>query len=100
MDDPAQTAIAGATYDAGTTSSPFDSFSGTIEEGGSAIAIITELSLTLENGLSPLFVVGSDTAECISIARSNLSGSVTAFFESEALYEKFLNETESSWNSP
>lgn len=96
MDDPAQTAIAGATYDPGTTSSPFDSFSGTIEEGGSAIAIITELSLTLENGLSALFTVGSDTAACLSIARSNLSGSVTAWFESEALYEKFLNETESS----
>ncbi|MZR63862.1 phage tail tube protein [Alcanivorax sp. DP30] len=96
MDDPAQTAISGATYDADTTASPFDSFSGTIEEGGAAIAVITELSLTLENGLSPLFVVGSDTAECISIARSNLSGSVTAWFESEALYEKFINETESS----
>ena len=96
MDAPAQTAIAGATYDPGTTSSPFDSFSGTIEEGGSAIAIITELSLTLENGLKALFTVGSDTAACLSIAQSNLSGSVTAWFESEALYEKFLNETESS----
>lgn len=96
MDDPAQTAIAGATYDPATTSSPFDSFSGTIEEGGSSIAIITELSLTLENGLSALFTVGSDTAACLSIGRSMLSGSVTAWFESTALYEKFLNETESS----
>ena len=96
MDDPAQTAIAGATYDQETTASPFDSFSGQINEGGSAIATVTSLSMTLENGLSPLFVVGSDTAACVSIARSNLTGSITAFFDNEALYEKFLNETESS----
>lgn len=96
MDVPAQTAITGATYGSETTASPFDSFSGEINEGGSAIATVTSLSMTLENGLNPLFVVGSDTAECISIARSNLTGSITAFFDNEALYEKFLNETESS----
>lgn len=96
MDDPAQTAIAGATYDPATTSEPFDSFSGTIEEGGAPIAIITELSLTLENGLNPLFVVGNDTAQCISITSSRVTGSITAWFESVSLYEKFLNEVESS----
>jgi len=96
MDAPAQTAIAGATYQDASTTSPFDSFSGEISEGGSAIATVTELSLTLENGLSPLFVVGSDSAACVSIARSNLTGSITTFFDSVALYEKFLNETESN----
>jgi len=89
MDAPAQTAIAGATYDPASTTSQ-------INEGGASIATVTELSLTLENGLSPLFVVGSDTAECVSIARSNLTGSITTFFDSVALYEKFLNETESN----
>ena len=96
MTQPGQTAIAGATYDPASTTSPFDSFSGQINEGGASIATVTELSLTLENGLSPLFVVGSDTAECVSIARSNLTGSITTFFDSVALYEKFLNETESN----
>ena len=96
MDDPAQTAISGSTYDAATTANPFDSFSGTIEEGGAPIAVITELSLTLENGQSPKFTVGSDEAQCVIIGRSRVTGSITAWFESEALYEKFLNETESS----
>lgn len=91
-----QTPITGATYDPATTSEPFDSFSGEITEGGSPIAIVTEMSLTLENGISPLFTVGSKTAQCTSIGQSNATGSLTVWFESETLYEKFLNETETN----
>ncbi len=91
-----QAALTGATYDPATTGAPFDSFSGEITEGGAQIGIVTELSLTLENGINPLFVVGSKTAQCTSIGRSNLTGTLTAWFESEALYEKFLNETETN----
>lgn len=91
----ATTAIAGATYGSPTTTEPFDSFSGTINEGGSPIAILTGLSFTLENGLNPLFVIGSDETLQPSIGRSRLTGTITAYFQSKALLDKFVNETAS-----
>jgi len=92
----ATSAIAGSSYNAATTTEPFDSFSGSINEGGSAIAVVTSLEMSLENGLNPLFVVGSDVTEEPSIGKSRVTGTLTAFFQSKTLLEKFLNETASS----
>lgn len=86
---------AGATYPAAATTSPLDSFQGTLNEGGNPIAVITEIQLNLENGLEPRFVVGSKEGVRPSIARSNVSGQITAFFENSDLLDKFINETES-----
>lgn len=88
--------ISGATYNAATTTSPFDSFTGTINEAQTAIAVVTGLNLSLDNGMTPLFVVGSPETLEPSIARSNLTGSLTALFENSTLLDKFINETESS----
>jgi len=92
----AQTIVTGATYDTATTTSPFDSFSGTISEGGSPIAIVTGIDLSLDNGAEASFVIGSDTTPCITLDRSNLTGTLTAQFEDEVLLNKFIDETESS----
>lgn len=93
----ADTAIlSGQTYSAATTTSPFDGFSGSITEGGSEIAVVTEVSLNLDNGLQALFVVGSAETIHPSIGRSNVTGSVTAYFENTTLLNKFINETESA----
>lgn len=89
-------AITGATYGSDAGNKPFDSFTGSIDEGGSAIASVTAIELNLENGIEPLFVVGSKTTRRPSIGKSRLTGTLTTYFESKALYEKFLNETESS----
>lgn len=88
--------IAGATYAAATTTSPLDSFTGTLSEAGTPIAVITEISLSLENSLEARFVVGSKQSIRPSIGRSNVTGQVTAYFENSALLDKFINETESS----
>jgi len=88
--------ITGATYGAATTTEPFDSFTGTISEGGSPIAIVTALDFTLENGLNPLFVVGDDKTLEPGIGKCRVTGTVTAFFQSKTLLEKFINETASS----
>lgn len=88
--------VSGATYSAGQTTVPMNSFNGTITEGGSAIAIITEIQLTLENGLEPRYIVGSSETIRPAIGRSKCSGQLTAYFEDVTLLEKFLNETESS----
>ena len=88
--------IVGATYPAASTTSPLDSFTGTLEENGVSIAVITEIQLNLDNGLDPRFVVGSKTSIKPSIGRSNVSGTITAYFENSTLLDKFINETESS----
>lgn len=90
------TAPTGTTYNAASTTSPLDSFSGVLKENGVTIAVITEIQLTLENGIEPRFVVGSKDSIRPSIGRSNCSGQVTAYFEDSLLVNKFLNETESS----
>jgi hypothetical protein len=86
------------TYGDPTTTKPMDSFTGSITEGGSSIAIVTELSLALANGLAPRNIIGSKETIQPTIGRSNLTGSITAYFENASLFEKFVNETESALN--
>lgn len=81
---------------ASQTASPFDSFTGTLEEGGATIGVITSIDLTLENGIEPTFVVGSNSSARNVAGRSNVTGTVTAYFEDASLLNKFINETESS----
>lgn len=92
--------ISGTSLDATPTASsgndPFDSYSGTITEGGSPIALVTSLEFSLQNSLSPTFVVGSAATPQLEYGRAVVEGTVTAYFEDAALINKFLNETESS----
>lgn len=92
----ATTAIVGATTPAPMTTSPLDSFTGTLNEAGTPIAVITEIQLNVENGLEARFVVGSKASIRPSIGRSNCSGTMTAYFENSLLLDKFINETESN----
>ena len=87
--------VASSTYSADIGNTPFDSFTGSITEGGSSIATVTSLEITIENGLEPLFSVGADTTNRPSIGKSRVTGSLTTYFDSKALYEKFINETSS-----
>lgn len=75
---------------------PFDSFSGTISEGGSPIAIVSSLDFSITNSLAPTFVVGDNTTPQLEFGRAVVEGTVVAYYEDEALINKFLNETESS----
>lgn len=92
----AAAAPAGATFNPASTKSPLDSFTGVLKENNTIIAVVTEIQLNLENGISPRFVVGSKDSISPSIGRSNCSGQLTAYFEDSTLVDKFLNETESS----
>lgn len=87
--------VASSTYSADVGNTPFDSFTGSITEGGSSIATVTSISITVENGLEPLFSVGSSTTNRPSIGKSRVTGNLTCYFESNTLYSKFLNETSS-----
>lgn len=93
---PSDDAPAGATFVAANTNAVLDSFTGTLYEGGAAIATVTELNFTLENGLAPKFVVFQDTMNRPSLGRSDLKGQITAYAENASLLKKFINQTESS----
>lgn len=75
---------------------PMDSFSGSLSEGGAPIAIVTGIELTLDNGLTPAQVVGSDSTPVLVPGRSNATGTMTAYFENADLLNKFVGENESS----
>ncbi len=72
---------------------PFDSFTGTLKEGGTEIAVVTGIELTLNNGVEPQYAVFNRSAAAVSLGRSQLSGTLTAFFTDGALLRKFLDET-------
>ena len=90
------TAITGSTYNAETTTEPFDSFTGSINEGGSAVAVVTGIEFTLENGIEPQYVIGSDKTIEPPIGKSRVTGAVTVFVQNKTLLDKFINETSSS----
>jgi len=89
------TSPTGATFPSPTTTCAFDSFTGELKENGSTIAVITEIQLNLDNGIQPRFVVGSKNSILPQIARSNVNGQITAYFENSTLLDKFIDETPS-----
>lgn len=93
-------AVSGSSIDAVPTEpqsdDPFDSFSGTIKEGGSSIATVTALDFSIENGLNPAFVIGTATAPQMEYGRGRVTGNMTVYFENSTLLNKFINETETS----
>ena len=84
------------TFNPPSATGSLDSFTGQLLEGGVLIGIVTEISLTMQNGIEPRQVVFSKSAISPSIGLSNLTGQMTVYFGSSLMVEKFLNETESS----
>jgi hypothetical protein len=82
--------------DAANANEPFDGFTGSITEGGSAIAVVTALEMTIDNGLEATYVIGDDTTLQSPLGKSMVTGSITAYFEDATLINKFINETSSS----
>jgi hypothetical protein len=88
--------ISGASVSASPTAEAMTAIEGQILEGGSAIGVATEISLDIQNGMEARHVIGSKQTLEPSIGRSNVSGSMTAYFEDGSLLNKFINETNSS----
>ena len=85
-----------ATPTAPSGGEPFDSYSGSISDGGSPIAIVTSLDFSITNELAPTFTVGSSTTPQLEFGRAIVEGTVSAYYEDASLINKFLNETESA----
>ena len=78
--------------------SPFDTFHGVLREGATpaTLAVVTALELTLDNGITPAYAMGSQEAADSIAGRSDLNGSLSAYFADSSLLDKFLAETESA----
>lgn len=79
-----------------STNSPFDSFTGSITEGGSAIAIVTGIDFTLDNRSSGLDVLFSKNIIGVIDQSVMINGTLGLHFTSVSQYNKFVNETASS----
>ena len=82
--------------DAASTTSPFDSYTGSLKEGDVTIAVVTGLTLNMQNGLETMFALFDDDPYRIGVGRANLTGTLSAYFISADLANKFIAETESS----
>jgi len=89
----------GKTVDDATIAQPFDSYSGDVKIGdvasASASAIVTSIDFSIDNALSPTYVVGDDAAPQLEIGMATVEGTLTAYFEDDALINRFIDETES-----
>ena len=89
------TAALDASLTAAATGAVFDAMTGTITEGGAAIATITALDLNITNNLVPRYVVGTGTTIRPAIGNIDITGRVTAHFEDHTLLAKWVAETNS-----
>ena len=81
---------------AASSNSPLDSFTGVMKEGGATVAYVTGISLSIQNNLSPNYVVGSNQTPFITAGRTNVSGTLSCMFQDLTMLNKFINETETS----
>lgn len=76
--------------------SPYAAFEGEIFENGSIISVVTALNFTLARNRSLNAVVGAKTSPDVFDGTAKLSGTLSAYFDSAALLNRFINETEST----
>lgn len=80
-------------------SAPFDAYSGDMRIGnvgaGAISAIVTGIDFTINNSFAPTFVIGDNAAPELEYGRAEIEGTFTAYFDDQALINRFLNETES-----
>lgn len=81
---------------ASQTGSPYDSFTGAVKEGGTTVAYVTAIELKLDNGGTPVYVIGDDQTPSIPLGRSNVTGSLDVYFADLTMLRKFEDETASS----
>jgi len=89
----------GKTVTAASSAQPFDAYSGDLSIGNvasaSSVAIVTSIDFTIDNALSPTFVVGDDSAPQLEYGMATIEGTFTAYFEDASLITRFIDEVES-----
>ena len=97
-----QMVISGTSIDASptvpTTGEPFFHAGGTFSIDGGTDCNISAISLSVDNGGQPNYCLGSDTARDITTGFASISGSVTVYFDTAAIFTNFLNEATATLN--
>ncbi len=81
---------------AAATNAPYDTFTGALNEGGTALAIVTGVDLSFQNNLSSDFTLFADSAQHVSQGRIVLTGNLSCYVVNQQLKKKFLNGTAST----
>lgn len=89
------------TVNASSTNQPFDSYSGDIflqDTGASdtAVAVVSNLSFSVDNGVSPTFVVGSASTPQMDFGMAMVEGTMSVYYEDDSIINRFVNETETT----
>ena len=71
----------------------YDSFFGELRSNSKLMAVVTGSDLSLDNGIQPQFAVFQRDAPFASWGNSNVTGTMTAFFQNAALIREFLDES-------
>lgn len=83
-----------------TGNEPFDSYNAPILEGGpdsgDQICIVSALNFSINNGLSPAFVIGCGNGRSpqMEFGNATIEGTMTVYYENDDLIKKFLDEEE------
>lgn len=93
-----------ASHTAASNYEPFDSFNGTLFEGGLGtgddLCIVSALTFSINNNITPAHVIlcadNQDQAAQMQFGMATVEGTMTVYYEDATLINKFLNETESS----
>jgi hypothetical protein len=88
-------APASSAFQLPTTSKALDGFSGSVAIGGQNYPV-TEISLKIENGLTPNFVLFDDRTSLPSSQMCSVTGEVGVRFEDAALLQAFADADESN----
>lgn len=83
-------------YTAANSNPVFDSFTGSITEGGTPIAYVTGLDVKFESALDPSFAIMNDTVQQVTQGAINLTGTLSVYWVDQRLKRKFLAGAASS----
>ena len=83
-------------YTAQPEREPFKSADGVVTEGGSTIAYVSSIALSVSNNISPAYGWGAEVAEDMIPGRAEVTGTMEVFFTNNALLNKFLSGAYSS----
>lgn len=77
---------------------PFDAMDATILEAGASLATVTEIDFSIENGLDGgnYVIDGTGRRKALPAGAVKITGNIRAVFEDMTLYNKALNNTETS----
>jgi hypothetical protein len=83
----------GATFVASTTSDMMVPTIGYLEEASTALNYVTDYSVSMTNGMNPLYALFSRTAYAVENGIFAVTGTMSAYQPDDTLIAKFLDET-------